>query len=81
VATIAKGTSSSSKSLLPKLNKGKNTCLMAMESKRKIKNKGLSSPKYVSSDDDDDYSDDDSPFPNDINKKGIIKRLGEKLVA
>jgi hypothetical protein len=74
VATIVKGTSSSSKSLLPKLNKGKNTCLMAMESKRKIKNKGLSSPKYVS-------SDDDSPFPNDINKKGIIKRLWEKLVA
>ncbi len=75
VATVAiKGTSSSSKSLFPKLNKGKNTCLMAKESKRKVKTKGLSSPKYVS-------SDDDTPFPNGINEKGIIKRLGKKLVA
>jgi hypothetical protein len=40
VATVPlKGTSSSSKSLFPKLNKGKNTCLMAKESKRKVKPK------------------------------------------
>jgi hypothetical protein len=84
VATIViKGTSSSSKSLFPKLNKVKNTCLMVKESKRKVKTKGLSSSKYVSSDDDDDDddSDDDAPFPNGINEKGIIKRLGKELVA
>jgi hypothetical protein len=79
VTTIAiKEISSSSKSLFPKLNKGKNTCLMAKESKCKVKIKGLSSPKYVSSDDD---SDDDTPFPNGINDKGIIKKLGNELVA
>jgi hypothetical protein len=77
VATIAiKGTSSSNKSLFPKLDKGKSTCLMAKESKRKVKTKGLSSPKYNSSDDDDD-----TPFPNGINEKGIIKRLEKELVA
>jgi hypothetical protein len=69
-----KGTSSR-KSLFPKLNKGKNTCLMVKESKRKVKIKGLSSPKYVSSDDDD------TPFSNGINEKGIIKRLEKELVA
>jgi hypothetical protein len=37
------------------------------------------SPKYVSSDDDDD-SDDDAPFPNGINEKAIIKKLGKELV-
>jgi hypothetical protein len=80
VATIAiKGTSSSSKSLFPKLNKGKNTCLMTKESKRKVKTKHLSSPKYVSCDDDD--SDDYTPFSNGINEKGIIKRLGKELVT
>jgi hypothetical protein len=80
VAAIAvKGTSFSSKSLFPKLNKGKNTCLM-VESKHKVKTIG-SSPKYVSSDDDDDDSDDDTPFPNGINEKGITKWLGKELVA
>jgi hypothetical protein len=75
VATLAiKGTSSSSKSLFPKLNKGKNTYHMAKVSKRKVKTKGLSSPKYVS-------SDDDAPFPNGINEKGIIKRLEKELKA
>jgi hypothetical protein len=75
VATVAiKGISSSSKSLFPKLNKEKDTCLMVKESKCKVKTKGLSSPKYIS-------SDDDTPFPNGINKKGIIKRLGKELVA
>jgi hypothetical protein len=77
VATIAiKKISSSSKYLFPKLNKGKNTCLMMKESKRKVKIKGLFSPKYVSSDDDDD-----TPFLNGINEKGITKRLGKELVA
>jgi hypothetical protein len=75
VATVAiKGTSSSSKSLFPKLNKGKNTCLMAKESKHKVKTKGLSSPKYVS-------SDDDTHFSNGINEKGIIKKQRKELVA
>jgi hypothetical protein len=81
VATMAiKGTSSSSKSLFPKLNKGKYTCLMVKENKRKVKIKGLSSPKYISSDDDDD-SDDDAPFSNGINEKIIIKKLEKELVA
>jgi hypothetical protein len=82
VATIAiKGISSSSKSLFLKLNKGKNTWLIAKESKRKVKTKALSSPKYVSSDDDDDDSDVDTPFYNGINEKGIIKRIGKELVT
>jgi hypothetical protein len=83
VVTIAiKGTSSSSKSLFPKLNQRKHTCLMVKENKRKVKIKGLSSPKYVSSDDDDDDdSDDDAPFFNGINEKAIIKKLGKELIA
>ncbi len=52
---------------------------MAKEGKRKIKTKGISSPKYVSSDDND--SDDDAPFPCGINEKGAIKRLGKELVV
>jgi hypothetical protein len=76
VATVAiKGISSSSKSFFPKLNQGKRTCLMAKESKRKIKTKGLPSPKYVSSDDDD------ASFPNGINEKAITKKLEKELVA
>jgi hypothetical protein len=51
MATIAiKGSSSSRKSLFPNLSK--HTCLMAKESKKKVKVKGHSSPKYVPSDDD-----------------------------
>jgi hypothetical protein len=51
VTTVAiKGSSSSSKSLFPNLNKGKHTCLMEKESKKKVKSKS-SPPKYVSSDD------------------------------
>jgi hypothetical protein len=81
VTTVAiKETSSSSMFLFSKLNKGKSVCLMAKESKRKVKTKGLSSHKYISSDDDDD-SDDDTLFSNGINEKGIIKRLGKELVA
>jgi hypothetical protein len=76
VAIMAiKGTSPSSKSLFPKLNQGKHTCLMEKESKHKVKTKGSSSPKYVSSDDDDD-----APLPNDMNEKAVIKRLGKELV-
>jgi hypothetical protein len=77
VATVAiKGISSSSKSLFTKLNKGRHTCLMAKENKRKVKTKGISSPKYVSSN-----NDDDAPFSNGINEKAIIKKLGKELVA
>jgi hypothetical protein len=73
VATVAiKGTTSSSKSLFPKLNKGKYTCLMAKESKCKVKTKGSSSPRYVTS---DDASNDDVPIPNGMNEKATIKRL------
>jgi flagellar hook assembly protein FlgD len=42
VATMAiKGSSASSKSLFSNLNKGKHTCLMAKESRRKVKSKTL----------------------------------------
>jgi hypothetical protein len=75
-----KGTSSSSKCLFPKLNQGKHTCLMAKESKHKVKIKGSSSPKYVSSDD-NDASDDDDPLPRGMNEKAVIKRLGKELIA
>jgi hypothetical protein len=81
VTTVAiKEKSSSSKSLFLKLNQGKHTCLMAKEGKRKIKTKVISSPKYVSSDDNDD-SDDDAPFPNGLNEKRVIKKLGKELIA
>jgi hypothetical protein len=52
VATIAikRSSSTSSKSLFPNLNKGKHTCLMAKESKKKVKSKSFP-PTYVSSDD------------------------------
>jgi hypothetical protein len=60
VATIAiKGsTSSSSKSLFPNLNKGKHTCHLAKESKKKVKSKSYP-PKYVSSDGELDSSDEE----------------------
>jgi uncharacterized protein (DUF1499 family) len=81
VATVAiKETSSSSNSLFPKLNLGKYTCLMVKESKRKVKTKGSSSPKCVSSDD-DNASDDDAPLPHGINEKAAIKSLGKELVV
>jgi hypothetical protein len=51
-----KGNSSSSKSLFSNLFK--HTCLMAKESKKKVKVHCYSSPKYVSSD--DDLSSDDA---------------------
>jgi hypothetical protein len=82
LATVAiKGSSSSSsKSLFPNLNKGKHTCFMVKESKRKVKSK-TSSPKYVSSDDELDSSDeedeDEKTLLNDMRKnhKARIKRL------
>jgi hypothetical protein len=59
VATVAiKGSSSSSKLIFPNLNKGKHTCLMAKESKKKVKSKS-SPPKYVSSDDELDSNDEE----------------------
>jgi hypothetical protein len=81
VVTVAiKGSSYSSKSLFLNLNKGKHTCLMANESKKKVKPKS-SSPKYVSSDDKLDSSDeeDEETLLNDICKnpkermKGLLK--------
>jgi hypothetical protein len=74
LATIdIKGKASSNKSLFPKLSK--HTCLMAKESKRKVKSKASSSPKYVTSDEDtllsDNYasSDDDDSLPSKLVKK------------
>jgi hypothetical protein len=60
VATVAiKGSSSSSsQSLFPNLNKGKCTCLIAKESKKKVKSI-CSPPKFVSSDDELDSSDEE----------------------
>jgi hypothetical protein len=81
VATIAiKGKLSSIKSLFPKLNQGKHTCLMAKENKHKVKTNDISSPKYTSSDNNDD-SDDDAPFPNGLNEKRVIKKLEKEFVA
>jgi hypothetical protein len=51
LTTIAiEGKASSSKSLFPKLSK--HACLMAKESKKKVKSKASTSPKYVTSDED-----------------------------
>jgi hypothetical protein len=91
MATIAiKGKASSNKSLFPNLHK--NTCLMAKESKRKVKSKASSSPKYVTSDEDtissDNYasSDDDDSLPSELVKnlnamiKGPMRQQEELLV-
>jgi hypothetical protein len=80
VATVAiKGMSSSSKSHFPKHNQEKQTFLMVKESKDKVKTKGSSSPKYVSSD--DNASDDNTPLPHGINEKAAIKMLGKELIV
>jgi hypothetical protein len=89
VATIAiKGKTSSSKSLFPKLSK--HTCLMANESRKKVKFSISSSPKYVTSDEDtlfsDNYdsSDDDNPLPSELVKnhnamiKGLMRQVGAR---
>jgi hypothetical protein len=84
VATVViKGSSSSSKPLFPNLNKEKYTCLMAQESKKKVKSKS-SPPKYVSSDDELDSSneEDEETLLNDMCKnlkekmKGLLKEIG-----
>jgi hypothetical protein len=87
MATIAiKGSFSSSiKSLFPNLNKGKYTCLMAKESKRKVKSKS-SSPKYVSSNDEldsrDEEDEDEEALLNGMSKnpkariKGLLSEVG-----
>jgi hypothetical protein len=51
---------------------------MAKEGKRKVETKGISSPKYVSSDDNDD-SDDDAPFPNGLNEKKSYTKTREGI--
>jgi hypothetical protein len=78
MSTIAiKGNSSSSKSLFSNLFK--HTCLMAKESKKKVKVHCYSSPKYVSSD--DDLSSDDSDDAFDLGKNptanldGLMKQI------
>jgi hypothetical protein len=74
VATMAiKGSSSFvGKYLFPNLKKGKHTCLMAKESRRKVKSK-TSPPKYVSSDNDlgssDEEDEDEEALLNVIRKK------------
>jgi hypothetical protein len=87
MATVAiKGKSSSNKSLISNLSK--HTFLMAKQSKKKVRTKGSSSPKFVSSDEeipcnDDDLasSDDDKSLPNEFCKnpnamtKGLMKQV------
>jgi hypothetical protein len=53
---------------------------MAKESKHKVKIKGSSSPKYITSDD-DNASDEDATLPHGMNEKTPIKRLGKELVV
>jgi hypothetical protein len=72
---------SSSKSFFPTLNQEKHTCIIAKKNRHKVKTKGISSPKYVSSDDNDNSDDDDAPIPNGLNEKRVIKKLGNELVA
>jgi hypothetical protein len=73
MATIAiKEKSSSNKSLFPNLSK--HTCLMAKENKKKVKVKGHSSPKDVSSD--DDLSSDECDEPFDLGKNPTTKLDG-----
>jgi hypothetical protein len=69
--------------LLPNLDKGKHTCLMAKESGRKVKSK-TSPPKFVSSDDDIGSSDeeDEEVLLNVMSKnpttriKGLLSEVG-----
>jgi hypothetical protein len=88
LAIIAiKGKASSSKSLFPNLLK--HTCLMAKESKRKVKSNASSSPKFITSDEDtlssDNYasSDDDDSLPSEFmkNPNAIIKCLMKQVGA
>jgi hypothetical protein len=88
VATITiKSKASSSKSLFPNLHK--HTCLIAKESKKKVKSNASPSPKYVTSDEDtlssDNYdsSDDDNPLPSELVKipNAMIKGLMRQVEA
>jgi hypothetical protein len=83
VTTVAiKGSSSSRKSLFTNPNKGKYTCLMAKENKKKVKSKSSPS-KYVFSDDKLDSSgeEDEETLLNDMFKnhkermKGLLKEI------
>jgi hypothetical protein len=47
---------------------------MTKENRRKVKTKGISSPKYASSDDNDD-SDDDAPFSNGLCRRLVVRYL------
>jgi hypothetical protein len=89
VATITiKGKASSSKLLFSNLPK--HTCLMAKESKKKVKSKASPSPKYVTSNEDtlssDNYasSDDDDSLASELVKspnamiKGLVKQVGAR---
>jgi hypothetical protein len=89
LATITiKGKASSSKSLFPNLPM--HTCLMAKESKTKVKSKASSSPNYVTSNEgtlsSDNYasSDDDDSLPSELvikpNSmiKGLMKQVGAR---
>jgi hypothetical protein len=91
VATIGiKGKASLSKSLFPNLPK--HACLMEKESKKKVKSKAPSSPKYVTSDKDtlssDNYAciDDDDSLPSELVKnsnamiKCLMKQVGDRDV-
>jgi hypothetical protein len=53
---------------------------MTKENKWKVKTKSIFSPKYVFSDDNND-SDDDTPFLNGLNERAIIKKLGKEFVT
>jgi hypothetical protein len=85
IVAIKGSSSSSSKALFPNLNKGKHTCLMTKESKKKVKPKS-SSPKYVSSDDELDSSDEDDEDEEALLNvmcknpkeriKGLLKEVG-----
>jgi hypothetical protein len=88
VASIAiKGKISSSKSLFLKLSK--HTCLIAKEGRKKVKFNASSSPKYVTSDEDNlssdyDSSDDDNSLPSKLVKcsnamiKGLMRKVGAR---
>jgi hypothetical protein len=78
VITVAiKGSSSSlSKSPFPNLNKGKHTCLMAKESRRKVKPK-TSPPKYVSSDD-EIHSSDEEDGDEDEDEEALLDIMRKK---
>jgi hypothetical protein len=83
-----KGKDSSSKSLFSNLPK--HTCIMAKESKKKVKSKASPSPKYITSDKDtlssDNYdsSDNDHPLPIEHVKNpnaminGLMRQVGAR---